>query len=133
MLTKLTKQLSHLFKRSPATGDRKDPIMPDPTPQNAPQTTPPSVPDMSAHLAALTEAMRQLAESQKALAELVKPAPAPQPAPTPSQDITGDPVGGASPSALNAIDYSKLSPLQQITLGLRDAGRATTTPRAGAD
>ena len=142
MLSKLTSRLSPLFHRSPATGDRKDRIMPDPTPQqNAPAPTPQTpqhgAPDVTAHLAALADAMRQLAESQKSLAELVKPS-APQPlaasqsAPRPpTPDITGDPVGGASPAALNAIDYSKLSPLQQITLGLRDAARPA--PRAGAD
>ena len=100
------------FFRAPPTGARKDPAMPEPTP------TPP---DLSAQVSALTDAMRQLAESQKTLLEAMKPAPAPapQPAPAPSPTISGDPTGGSSPAALGAIDYSKLSPLQQITLGLR--------------
>ena len=116
----MLKRLSHLFNRAPKTGARKDDPMPDPTP--TPQ------PDLTAHLSALADAMRQLAESQKTLVESVKPTAAPQPAPPPpSTDIAGDPTGGLSPAVLNAIDYSKLSPLQQITLGLR------TTPRSGAD
>lgn len=135
LTSRMTSQWSHLFNRSPATGERKEAVsMPDPTPQQsntAPQNAAQANPDVSAHLAALAEAMRQLAESQKSLAELVKPAPQ-APAPAPSSDISGDPIGGASPAALNAVDYSKLSPLQQITLGLRDAGRSPT-PRAGAD
>ena len=84
-------------------------------------STPPA-PDVTAQLSALTEAMRQLAESHKTLLDSVKSAPAPpaqSPAPAASPTIAGDPVGGASPAALGAIDYSKLSPLQQITLGLR--------------
>ena len=143
MLNKLLSRMSHPFNHSPATGDRKEVLpMPDPTPQQnapAPQNppAPQAAPDVTAHLAALADAMRQLAESQKTLAQLVKP-PAPQAPPlaaspsSPAPDISGDPIGGASPAALSAIDYSKLSPLQQITLGLRDAGR-TTAPRAGAD
>ena len=128
--TRLTSHLSRLFNRSPATGERKDPApMPDSTPQNT-TPAPQNAPDVAAHLAALAEAMRQLAESHKSLAELVKPTPAASRSPTP--DISGDPAGGTSPAALNAVDYSKLSPLQQITLGLRDAAR-TPSPRAGAD
>lgn len=100
------------FFRSPAKGDRKDPPMPDPTPP---------APDLTAQLSALTEAMRQLAESHKTLLDAVKPVPAPPQTapPAASTTVAGDPVGGASPAALNAVDYSKLSPLQQITLGLR--------------
>ena len=110
--------------------------MPDPTPQ--PAQAPASAPDLSQQLAALTDAMRQLAESQKTLVEAMKPVPAPSPAPAqpsppaPVANISGDPSGGASPGALASIDYSKLSPLQQITLGLRDA-RPANSPRAGAD
>ena len=114
MLTNLSSRIAHLFNRSPATGDRKDPIMPDPTPQQ-------NTPDVTAHLAALTDAMRQLAEAQKTLLEAVKPAKdAAPPAQPTAPDITGDPVSGLRPSAL-PVDYSKLSPLQQITLGLRNA------------
>jgi len=111
-------KLTRLFNRSPATGDRKDNPMPDPTPQ-----PPAQAPDVTAHLTALTDAVRQLAESQKALIETVKP-PAQQQqqqtAPPSNTDIGGDPTSGASPSTLAAVDYSKLSPLQQITLGLRE-------------
>ena len=101
---------SRLFNRSPQQGDRKDDSMPEPIPQ-------PSAPDLSTQMTALTDAMRQLAESQKALIDAVNPPPAPQPVPSPT--ISGDPTGGATPAALASIDYSKLSPLQQITLGLR--------------
>jgi hypothetical protein len=111
------------FFRAPTTGARKDPPMPDPTPTPAPTTTAPiNLSDqVSAQITALTDAMRQLAQSQKTLLESMKPAPTPtpQPAPAPSGTISGDPTGGSSPAALGAIDYSKLSPLQQITLGLR--------------
>lgn len=98
--------------------------MPDPTP------TPP---DLAAQLSTLTEAMRQLVESNKSLLEAVKPAPQPSPAPAAAPTtVSGDVDDGAAPSALAAIDYSKLSPLQQITLGLRDS-RPTRTPASGAD
>ena len=99
--------------------------MPDPTP-------PTPAPDVTAHLSTLADAVRQLTESQKALMDQLKPAPAAPPAAPASGDISGDPIGGVSPAALNAIDYSKLSPLQQITLGLRDAKPANAS-RAGAD
>jgi hypothetical protein len=95
--------------------------MPDPTPQS---------PDVTAHLTALADAVRQLAESQKTLVESLK-APAPA-APAPPADVSGDPTGGTTPGTLAAIDYSRLSPLQQITLGLRDA-QTPNPPRAGAD
>src|SRR4051812_40822535 len=114
------------FFRAPATGARKDPPMPDPTP-TPPPTTAPTPPPInlsqqgSAQITALTDAMRQLAQSQKTLLEAMKPepTPVPQPAPAPSGTISGDPTGGSSPAVLGAIDYSRLSPLQQITLGLR--------------
>ena len=124
--------LSRLLNRSPNPGDRKDPPMPDPT---AIATAPLDLTaQLSAQLGALTEAMRQLAESQKKLVESTKPAPAPSPAPSPSPTISGDPIGGTSPGALSAIDYSKLSPLQQITLGLRSAAPAPARiPASGAD
>ena len=41
-------------------------------------------------------------------------------------------TGGVSPAALNAIDYSKLSPLQQITLGLRDTRAPAETETSNA-
>lgn len=109
------------------------------TPAATLPATPP-LPDVTAHLAALADAMRRLAESQKTLIETVKPVTA-QPAPPAARaapantDIGGDPAGGASPGALGAIDYSKLSPLQQITLGLRNATTPATprAPASGAD
>jgi hypothetical protein len=114
--------LTRLFNRSPASGDRKDLPMPEPTPQPATVTAPINLSnDVAQQITALTEAMRQLAESQKTLIEAVKPAAPAQPAPSPatSPTISGDPTGGSTPAALASIDYSKLSPLQQITLGLR--------------
>ena len=127
----LLDSLRTVFQRAPETGAGKEPPMPDPTPQSpAPQG--PTSPDVTAHLTALVDAMRRLAESHKTLIESAKPAAAPaRPAPL-SPDVSGDPPGGVSPAALNAVDYSRLSPLQQITLGLRDA-RPAAAPRAGAD
>ena len=111
--------------------------MPDPTPA----TTPPInlSEQVAQQITALTDAMRQLADSQKTLLDAMKPKPPDAPAPTPPpapaawSDISGDPTGGVTPGALAAVDYSKLSPLQQITLGLRDTRPAPTAPRAGAD
>jgi hypothetical protein len=113
----LIHSLRTVFQRAPKAGARKDDPMPDPIPQT---------PDVTAHLTALADAVRQLAESQKTLVESLKQ---PAPAAPASPEISGDPTGGASPGALAAVDYSRLSPLQQITLGLRTA----TPPRAGAD
>ena len=127
---RLVHTLRSLFNRSPQVGDRKDHPMPDPTPQPTP------APDVTAHLTTLTDAVRQLAESQKTLLDALKSQPAPGAPPSPtSPTITGDPAGGVSPAVLGTIDYSKLSPLQQITLGLRDATTTTTprTPASGAD
>jgi len=117
----LLHSLRTVFQRAPKFGVRKEVPMPDPTP--------PQSPDVTAHLTALADAVRQLAESQKTLVESLKAPPAPAPA---APEISGDPAGGATPGALAAIDYSRLSPLQQITLGLRDA-RPAAAPRAGAD
>jgi hypothetical protein len=114
---KFPTRLFPFLNRSPKQGDRKVP-MPDPTPAPAPS----AAPDVSAQLGALTDAMRQLAEAQKTLLEAVKPgkdAPPAASSPTPP-DVTGDPASGLRPSAV-PVDYSKLSPLQQITLGLRGA------------
>ena len=121
--------LRNFLNRSPQVGDRKDPPMPDPTPQPTP------APDVTAHLTTLTDAVRQLAESQKTLLDALKPpAPAaPPPAAPAAPTISGDPAGGVSPGALGAVDYSRLSPLQQITLGLRDAQPSPRVPAHGAD
>jgi hypothetical protein len=96
----------------------------------------PTVPeDLSAHLSTLIDAMRQLAESHKTLLETVRTGKSPGsavqgsgkegPAPAPTDaNISGDPGSGQKPGTV--VDYSRLSPLQSITLGLRDT-------RAGAD
>jgi len=97
--------------------------------------------EVARQLTTLTEAMRQLAESHKTLLDAVRaqpapaatPAPAPTPAPAtaPQADIGGDPAGGGQrPGAI--VDYSRLSPVQQITLGLKESASRPTT-RAGAD
>ena len=110
------------------------PQPPPPGPGPAPAPAPAPREALSEYLSTLSDAMRQLAESQKSLAETVKkgsatdPAPA-APTPIPATDIGGDPGGGARPGAV--VDYSRLSPLQQITLGLRGAG--TKGVSAGAD
>src|SRR5687767_4147210 len=147
------KHLFRVFHRSPREGDRKDipmpsvqapqqPAAPAPQPSTgpAPAPAPAQREDLSEHLSTLIDAMRELAESQKSLVETVKKssatdvAPAAPPskepaAPVPPVDIGGDPGGGARPGAV--VDYSRLSPLQQITLGLRGAG--TKGISAGAD
>ena len=97
--------------------------------------------DLAKQLATLSDAMRQLAESQKALTEVVKGqgaatpgAPGAAAAPKPATgDIGGDPAGGGvRPAAV--VDYSRLSPVQQITLGLKDAApRPAQRAAAGAD
>ena len=106
--------------------------------QSAPAAAPGAAPtpapreDLSEHLSTLIDAMRQLAESQKTLVEAVKgsgKAGAASP-PTVPADIGGDPAGGgARPGAV--VDYSRLSPLQQITLGL--SGATGKAPSSGAD
>ena len=102
----------------------------------------PTVPeDLSSHLSTLIDAMRQLAESHRTLLETVRTekkgsgfgvqgSQEDKPGPSPETDISGDPGGGQKPGAV--VDYSRLSPLQSITLGLRDS-RGTKVPSAGAD
>jgi hypothetical protein len=143
------------FTRTPREGGRKDVPMPEAqATQNPPETATQTPRDddagnVSRQLATLTEAMRQLAESHKTLLEAVKapqaaqqcaPAPAPSqsqspapPAPAPlAPDIGGDiPGGGQRPGAV--VDYSRLSPVQQIAMGLKDAAAPRATVRAGAD
>src|SRR2546422_9444728 len=122
MLSK--KKLFKLFTRTPREGGRKD----DPMPEAQTTTVPPqqSTPaaeardDVARQLSPLTEAMRQLAESHKTLLEAVKAQPAPAPVTAPPVDIGGDPAGGGQrPGAV--VDYSRLSPVQQIALGLKDS------------
>jgi len=130
--------LFRMFTRTPREGGRKDVPMPEaqavaPAPQ---AHNPPEKQDETARqLATLAEAMRQLAESQRTLLEAVKAAPAaasaPAPAPVPQADIGGEPAGGGQrPAAV--VDYSRLSPVQQITLGLKDSAPRPLV-RAGAD
>jgi hypothetical protein len=76
---------------------------------------PASAPDVSQQIAELTAAVNRLVQSQsqqhQARPDSVAPAAA--------ADIGGDLPGGAP--LVPAVDYARLSPLQQITLGLRDA------------
>ena len=131
-------KLFELFTRTPREGGRKDHPMPEAQATQPPQQSPAAPEardDVSRQLTTLTEAMRQLAESHKTLLEAVKAAPAPaparaEPAPAPRGDVGGDPGGGLRPGAV--VDYSRLSPVQQITLGLKDSSPRQAT-RAGAD
>src|SRR5688572_14823048 len=72
----------------------------------------PTAPDVSRQIAELTDAVNRLAAAQ------AQPQPVAQPH-TSSPDIGGEIQGGSPLSP--GVDLSKLSPLQQITLGLRDA------------
>jgi hypothetical protein len=79
--------------------------------------------DFKGQLTSLADAVRELSRSQQTLLDAVtrkqsSPPPTPQPAPVP-QTITGDPGDGLRPSAV--VDYTRLSPVQQIALGLRTA------------
>ena len=95
----------NFLKRSPRVGDRKDPIMSEPT------ESPPA--DVARQIAQLTDAVNRLVQAQQA-----QPAPQPAPGEADVADIGGALSGGHAPRA--AVDVAKLSPLQQITLGLRD-------------
>jgi hypothetical protein len=137
-------KLFERFTRTPSKGGRKEIPMPEaPATAAAPPAPAPASPekqdDVARQLTTLTEAMRQLAESHKTLLDAVKAQPAvaqiqaavPPPAAAPQVDIGGDPVGGGHrPGA--AVDYSRLSPVQQITLGLKDSAPLHGA-RAGAD
>ena len=115
------------FKRSPRAGDGKDLPMSSiiespgtavpgnvsssiaaPLPSAA-STAPPS-PDVSQQIADLTAAVNRLVQAQPIRIPVSGPPPL---------DIGGDIPGGRSLTP--TVDYAKLSPLQQITLGLRDA------------
>jgi hypothetical protein len=99
------------LKRSPRAGERKDPIMSEPTESPGGSTAPAGqAPDVARQIAQLTDAVNRLVQAQQA------------PQPTVQDhlnDIGGEIPGGHAPRA--AIDAAKLTPLQQITLGLRDA------------
>jgi hypothetical protein len=142
--------ISHLLKRSPRAGDGQEPAMTQQASIPVAGAPAPAAPDVAHLLGALTEAMAGLAQSQRALLDALKPAaPTPEQAPTaPSPAPAGPPAGppeeftvggdfpgygGAPPGAV--VDFSRLSPLQQITHGLRDARPkgADAAFRAGAD
>ena len=139
------------LKRPPRAGGGKDPIMSRPTPSPgttvpgaapaAPATPPapspahdtahPAPPDVSRQIAELTSAVNRLVRAQQAQTQ--RPA-SPADALGASPDIGGDLPGGEPLVA--AIDHAKLSPLQQITLGLRGVAPVGLThpavERAGA-
>ena len=148
-------QWIHFLKRPPRAGGGKDLAMSQPTPspgtagpgaaQAAPATSPaPSPapaapPDVSRQIADLTDAVNRLVQAQQAQTQRM---PSPPDARDVSADIGGDLPGGEPLVA--AIDHARLSPLQQITLGLRgvtpvglthpavERSRAVT-PRADAE
>jgi hypothetical protein len=72
-------------------------------------------------LLTLADAVRELSRSQQTLIDaFTRKASPPTPQPVqPPQTITGDPGDGLRPSAV--VDYTHLSPVQQIALGLRTA------------
>ena len=119
---------SHLIdflKRSPHAGDRKDPIMPTdspappaPTePANAPSSSP-AADEFHRQLLSLADAVKELSRSQQTLIDAMTRKP--QSPPAPPATISGDPGDdGVRPSAL--VDYTRLSSVQQIALGLRAA------------
>jgi hypothetical protein len=95
--------LFRFLKRSPRAGERKDPIMSAPT-ESPGSSTPAAAPDVAQQIAQLTEAVNRLVQAQR---------------PAPLSDIGGEIPGGLPPRA--AVDVARLSSLQQIALGLRDA------------
>ena len=145
------------LKRPPHSGGGKDPVMSQSTPRPgaaapaaaqvdpAPAAATPA--DVSRQIADLTAAVNRLVEAQQ---QQTQRTGSPGAAPGPSPDIGGDLPGGEPLVA--AIDHAKLSPLQQIALGLRGvtpvglthpavvrsrggagAGASEDAPRAGAD
>jgi hypothetical protein len=106
------------LKRSPRAGDRKDSTMSEQhtNPESgaaAVPAPPPPTPEVAQQIAQLTEAVNRLVQAQQAS----RPQ---QERPNPSgADIGGDLPGGAP--LLPAVDVARLSPVQQIALGLRDA------------
>ena len=118
----------NFLKRSPRAGGRKDPTMSEQhTIPESPGTAVPGSPapgaapapaplDVSKQIAQLTDAVNRLVQAQQSQqASRVQ-----QERPLSSGgDIGGDLPGGAP--LLPAIDVARLSPVQQIALGLRDA------------
>jgi hypothetical protein len=90
----------------------------------APSSSSTATEEFHRHLLTLADAVRELSRSQQTLIDAMtrktsSAPPTPQPAPPPSPTITGDPGDGLRPSAV--VDYTRLSPVQQIALGLRTA------------
>ena len=111
--------LFNRFKRSPRVGDGKDLAMSQTT--DSPGAS--SAPDVSRQIAELTDAVNRLTQAQ---AQQAQRAAQPQ---TSTPDIGGEIQGGSPLSP--RVDMSKLSPLQQITLGLRDAKPVGPAHRPG--
>lgn len=109
--------LLHFLKRSPRAGDGKDPIMSQSNPSPGVPAPAAPAPDVGQQIAQLTEAVNRLVQAQARQPAPAAPASAPDASPPP--DVGGEITGGAALAP--AVDYAKLSPVQQITLGLRDA------------
>jgi hypothetical protein len=108
----------NFFKRSPRAGEGKDLTMSHPT--ESPGTPAPgNAPDVSRQIAELTAAVNQLVQAQKQHPNPHDQRVAPASSIAVAPDVGGEIPGGEA--LLPGVDYSKLSPLQQITLGLRDA------------
>jgi hypothetical protein len=108
------------FKRLPRAGSGKDFVMTPPTPSpgsSLPGTAPAPVPtpapaDVTRQIADLTDAVNRLVQAQQQSSSSAPPRPS-----APGPDIGGA-IPGGEPIVL-AVDHAKLTPLQQITLGLR--------------
>ena len=109
----------NFFKRSPRVGSGKDHAMSESSQSPAP---PSATPDVSQQLAQLTEAVNKLVAAQQPTA------------PPAGADVGGDiPEGDA---LAPGVDYTTLSPVQQIAVGLRDAKPVhpkRSEPSTGAD
>ena len=109
--------MSHPTQRPgtpPVPGAAQAAPAPAPAPSPAPDAARPAPPDVSRQIAELTSAVNRLVQAQQAQTQ--RPASPPD-ARGASPEIGGDLPGGEPLVA--AIDHAKLSPLQQITLGLR--------------
>ena len=114
----------NFFKRPPRAGGRKDPTMSEQhTIPERPGTAVPGNPapgdapgDVTKQIAQLTDAVNRLVQAQQS-----QQGPRPQQERSNSSggDIGGDLPGGSP--LLPAVDVARLSPVQQIALGLRDA------------
>jgi hypothetical protein len=84
-------------------------LAPSPAPGPSPATS-----DVSQQIAQLTDAVNRLVQAQQAPRAQQEERPS-----SPGGDIGGDLPGGTP--LLPAVDVARLSPVQQIALGLRDA------------